>query len=62
MISAEQAKQTAIKSIRTNASVSFCSIRHYEPHWLSQFLFTYKSGRSEYVVIKVNSETGEVEK
>lgn len=62
MISAEQAKQLASESIDTTASVAFGSIRHSSPYWITQFMFTYKSGRTEYVVVKVNDETGVVQK
>lgn len=61
MITSEQAKQIAINSIRVTAEVAFGSIQHSHPHWLVRFIFTYESGRTKYVVIKVNSTTGVIE-
>ena len=62
MISATEATQAASESIRTNAAVVFGSIQHVAPYWIVRFILTYKSGRTEYITVKVNDETGVVQK
>ena len=60
MISVEKAVGVATSSLSNRQNISYCNCRHVSPHWL--VMFERKKLVTEYITVKVNSETGEVEK